>query len=135
MDTTFSAKRLLPWMVSFVLIHFCLVTIRGDKIRICKSRAPNDGFLLNAWKNTFQAIQSTFRFLEMYSKRCYKILISSVIKGLTGVFLKLQGRYSTVRFSLTFFMQFKVSRKRELFRFLSSSHFTNRKFDFLFLLK
>ena len=32
-------------------------------------------------ENTFQAIQSTFRTLEMHSTRCYKICICSVILG------------------------------------------------------
>ena len=31
-------------------------------------------------ENTFQAIQSTFRYLEMHSKRCYKTCICSVIR-------------------------------------------------------
>ena len=44
------------------------------------------------FENTFQAIQSTFRYLEMHSKRRYKICICSVILGtLSRVFSKLQG--------------------------------------------
>ena len=43
---------------------------------------PNDGFLLNSLKTLFSVrTQSTFRFLEMHSKRRYKIRISSVILG------------------------------------------------------
>ena len=41
-------------------------------------------------ENTFQAIQSTFRYLDMHSKRRYKICICSVILGWTWVFSKLQ---------------------------------------------
>ena len=43
------------------------------------SGAPSDGFLLNTLKTLFLAIQSTFRYLEMYSKGRYKICICSVI--------------------------------------------------------
>ena len=47
-----------------------------------KSRAPNDGFLLHTLKTLFRlSMQSTFRSLEMHSKRCYKIFICSVILG------------------------------------------------------
>ena len=43
---------------------------------------PNDGFLLNSLKTLFDVrTQSTFRFLEMHSKRRYKICICSVILG------------------------------------------------------
>ena len=43
---------------------------------------PNDGFLLNSLKTLFSVrAQSTFRFLEMHSKRHYKICICSVILG------------------------------------------------------
>ena len=45
---------------------------------------PNDGFLLNSLKTLFSVrTQSTFRFLEMHSKRRYKICICicSVILG------------------------------------------------------
>ena len=43
---------------------------------------PNDGFLLNSLKTLFNVrTQSTFRFLEMHSKRRYKICICSVILG------------------------------------------------------
>ena len=45
-------------------------------------RAPNDGFLLNTLEITFKrAIQSTFRSLEIRSKRRYEICICSVILG------------------------------------------------------
>ena len=33
------------------------------------SGAPNDGFLSKYIENTFQVIQSTFRYLEMHSKQ------------------------------------------------------------------
>ena len=45
------------------------------------SGAPKDGFLPKYIKNTFQAIQSTLRYLEMHYKRRYKICICSVILG------------------------------------------------------
>ena len=45
-------------------------------------RAPNDGFLLNTLETTFKrAIQSTFRSLEIHSKRRYEICVCSVILG------------------------------------------------------
>ena len=44
-----------------------------DYILLCCNelnlRAPNDGFLSKYIENTFQAIQSTFRYLEMHSKQ------------------------------------------------------------------
>ena len=44
--------------------------------------APNEGFLINTLKTLFtEAIQSTFRSLEMHSQWCYKICICSVILG------------------------------------------------------
>ena len=43
---------------------------------------PNDSFLLNSLETLFSVrTQSTFRFLEMHSKRRYKICICSVILG------------------------------------------------------
>ena len=43
---------------------------------------PNDVFLLNSLETLFSVrTQSTFRFLEMHSKRRYKICICSVILG------------------------------------------------------
>ena len=44
---------------------------------------PNDGFLLNSLRTFFSVrTQSTqFRFIEMHSKRRYKICICSVILG------------------------------------------------------
>ena len=45
-------------------------------------QAPNDGFLLNTLEITFKrAIQSTFRSLEIHSRRRYEICICSVILG------------------------------------------------------
>ena len=45
------------------------------------SGVPNDGFLINSLKTLFKAIQSTFRSLEMHSKRRYITCIGSVILG------------------------------------------------------
>ena len=42
-------------------------------------------------ENTFQAIQSTFRYLEMYSKRRYKIFICSVVLGQLESFRNYKG--------------------------------------------
>ena len=45
---------------------------------------PNDGFFLNSLEQLFSVrTQSTFRFLEMHSKRRYKICICSVILALS----------------------------------------------------
>ena len=42
-------------------------------------------------ENTFSAVQSTFRSLEMHSKRSYKICISSVILGELESFRNYKG--------------------------------------------
>ena len=42
-------------------------------------------------ENTFQAIQSAFRYLEMHSKRRYKICICSVILGELESFRNYKG--------------------------------------------
>ena len=53
---------------------------------------PNDGFLLNSLKTLFSVrTQSTFRFLEMHSKRRYKICICSVILGELESFRNYKG--------------------------------------------
>ena len=61
-----------PYTLNNVITFYCAVTS-------WTSGAPNDGFLSKYIENTFQAIQSTFRYLEMHSKRRYKICICSVI--------------------------------------------------------
>ena len=48
-------------------------------VRVHHAGVPYDGSLLNTLKTLFDAISSTFRYLEMYSKRRYKICICSVI--------------------------------------------------------
>ena len=49
--------------------------------------APNNGFLLNNLKHFLGLlIQSTFRPLEMHSKRFYKICICLVILGKMNLF-------------------------------------------------
>ena len=55
--------------------------IRQQKwlVRVHHAGVPYDGSLLNTLKTLFDAISSTFRFLEMHSKRRYKICICSVI--------------------------------------------------------
>ena len=60
------------------LCHFELQTKQGH---------PTTVFLLNTLKTLF-AIQSTFRYLEMHSKRRYKICICSVILGEFQTFRK-----------------------------------------------
>ena len=55
------------------------------------SGAPHDDFLLNSLKTLFQAIQSTFRYLEMHSKRHYKICICSVNLGEIESFRNFEG--------------------------------------------
>ena len=52
----------------------------ADLFIVHLARKPKDGFPPEYVENTFQAIQSTFRSLEMHSKRRYKIVISSVIR-------------------------------------------------------
>ena len=53
---------------------------RKYAIRYPTSEALNDGFLLSEYiANTFWAVQSTFRPLEMHSDRRYKISICSAI--------------------------------------------------------
>ena len=48
----------------------------GGPITSPVSGAPNDSFVLNTLKTLFkQAIQSTFRSVEIHSKRRYKIKI------------------------------------------------------------
>ena len=55
------------------------------------SGAPNDDFLLNTLKTFFQAIQSSFRFLEIHSKRRYKLCIRSIILGHFESFRNFKG--------------------------------------------
>ena len=57
-------------------------------------RVLNDGFLLNTCtlKTLFRLFQSTFRSLEMHSKRKFKICICLVILGEPESFRKLQGQ-------------------------------------------
>ena len=54
----------------------------------------NDGFLQNTFtlKTLFRLFQSTFRSLEMHSKRHFKICICLVILGELESFRKLQGQ-------------------------------------------
>ena len=54
------------------------------------SGAPNDSFLQNTLKTLFQAVQSTFRLLEMHFKRRCKVWICSVILGHVESFRILQ---------------------------------------------
>ena len=61
----------------FFVILFSVIYIR----RLFCSGVPNNGFLLQCIENTFLAIQTTFRSLEMYSKRSCKVRICSVILG------------------------------------------------------
>ena len=73
-----------------------------DKARLVKGKlmgvrlqeldgVPNDGFLLNTCtlKTVFRLFQSTFRSLEMHSKRHFKICICLVIPGELESFRKL----------------------------------------------
>ena len=56
------------------------------------SGAPKDGFPSYKYiENTFQVIQSTLRYLEMHSKRRYKICICSVILGKLVTFRNYKG--------------------------------------------
>ena len=57
-------------------------------------RVLNDGFLQNTCtlKTLFGLFQSTFRSLEMHSKRKFKICICLVILGELESFRKLQGQ-------------------------------------------
>ena len=57
-------------------------------------RVLNDGFLRNTCtlKTLFRLFQSTFRSLEMHSKRCFKICICLVILAELESFRKLQGQ-------------------------------------------
>ena len=57
-------------------------------------RVLNDGFLQNTCtlKTLFRLFQSTFRSLEMHSKRKFKICICLVILGEPESFRKLQGQ-------------------------------------------
>ena len=82
-------------------------------------------------KNTIEAIQRTFRSLEMHSKRRYKICICSFVLGQLESFRNYKG------LSIIFpKMLDKILRKGEFFGFLSLSQFLIRKIlDFLFLRK
>ena len=51
-----------PYTLNNVITLHCAVTSWN-------SGAPNDGFLSKCIENTFQAIQSTFRYLEVHSKQ------------------------------------------------------------------
>ena len=83
--------------------------ILGFKVFFRSNRERNDGFLQNTI-NTFQAVQGTFRSLEIHSERRYKIFICSVILGELKYFQNYRG------FSIIFpkfkAVQFNVSRKR-----------------------
>ena len=74
-------------------------------------------------ENTFQAIQSTLKSLEMYSNRRYKICTSSVILGELFEITR-----ASVLFSRKFQMQFNVLWKWEFFWFLPPAHFWIQKF-------
>ena len=69
-------------------IHHITPSLQADKRLVFTSArirqgtgVPNDGFLITTLKTH---IQSTFRSLEMYFKRRYKICICSVILGEGG---------------------------------------------------
>ena len=63
--------------------------------------APNDDFLLNSLERLSNSIQSTFRYLEMHSKRRCKIFICSVILGELESF-EITGTTASALFSRKF---------------------------------
>ena len=72
------------------------------------SGAPNDGLLLNTLKTLFkQAIQSTFRALELHSKWRCKICIRSLILGELGSFWNYEG--PSVKVKVRIFPMFPLS--------------------------
>ena len=77
--------------------------------------APTDGFPPKYTENTFQAIQSTFRSLEMHSEERYKICICSVILG------QLDSLQSYHGFSITFSKMLDAI--SENFSMISLSHY------------
>ena len=57
-------------------------SVLGPLLFLLFTGAPKDGFLLNTLKTLFKlAIQSTFRSLEMHSKRRYKICTCPINLG------------------------------------------------------
>ena len=89
----------------FFVILFSVIYIR----RLFCSGVPNNDFLLQCIENTFLAIQTTFRSLEMHSKRSCKVLICSVILGdLESVEIS----RASILFSPKFQIQLSVLRKK-----------------------
>ena len=93
---------------------------RKYAIRYPTSEALNDGFLLSEYiANTFWAVQSTFRPLEMHSDRRYKISICSAI------FRELESQFSTLQgFQHYFLENFRCNLKL----IPLSPHFRNSQF-------
>ena len=69
----------------------CIVGQQYSFTRTIKLRGTQRQFPPKCIENTFQAIQSTFRCLEMHSKRQYKICICSVILGQLESFRNCKG--------------------------------------------
>ena len=84
-------------------------------------------------ENTFKAIRSTFRSLEMHSKRRYKICICSVVLGQLESFLNYKGFGIIFSKSLDVILSFT---KKRIIRIFLSVAFSNPKIlRFLFLRK
>ena len=87
-----------------VTLTVTLQLLERDRLSI---RGTQRRFPSKYVENTFQAIQSTFRSLEMHSKRRYKTFICSVILGEVKSFRNYKGfsNYFSERFrcNLTFY--------------------------------
>ena len=86
-------------------------------------------------ENTFQAIQSTFRSLEMHSKRRYKICICSVILGQLESFRNYQGPSITFPINFRCNLTFHESEKFLILIPLSIAFLNRKILGFLFTTK
>ena len=100
---------------------------KGRRVwNISLSRGTQRRFPPKWIENTFSLFQSTFKYLEMHSKRRYKSCICSVVLGQLESFRSTLG--PQYYFPENFRCNFRVLRKWEFFWFLFPSHFRIRKF-------
>ena len=69
--------RLDPTEEWLSIVEFSSAPISGSLPHRCTQRRFSPKYI----ENTFYSIQSTFRYIEMHSKRRYKICICSIILG------------------------------------------------------
>ena len=107
-------------------LFFSWIVIRSSNWLVVNIRGIQRRCPPKYTKNTFWAIQSTFRYLETHSKRRYKLCICSVILGELESFRNYEG--FSIIFPKILDAIINVLRRRKLFWFLFPSHFWIRKF-------